>query len=88
MADEQYVAYFMTAGSSRVVSQFYYYSTTRTTYYLLILTSTTYYFMTAGTKPPQPPVRYCPHSAGGAQLVEASEQALDEVEVDDDQLLV
>ena len=39
-------------------------------------------------KPPQPPVRYCPHSAGGAQLVEASEQELDEVEVDDDQLLV
>ena len=33
--------------------------------------------MAAGTKPPQPPVRYCPHSAGGAELVEASEQALD-----------
>ena len=44
--------------------------------------------MTAGTKPPQPPVRYCPHSAGDAELVEASEQELDEVEVDDDQLLV
>ena len=44
--------------------------------------------MAAGTKPPQPPVRYCPHSAGGAELVEGSEHELDEVEVDDDQLLV
>ena len=31
-------------------------------------------------QPPQPPVRYCPHSAGGAQLVEGSEHELDEVE--------
>ena len=37
--------------------------------------------MAAGTKPPQPPVRYCPHSAGGgAELVEASEQELQEEE--------
>ena len=37
--------------------------------------------MAAGTKPPQPPVRYCPHSAGGgAALVEASEQELQEEE--------
>ena len=63
-------------------------STLRVSILLLLRTSTTYYFMAAGTKPPQPPVRYCPHSAGGAQLVEASEQELDEVEVDDDQLLV
>jgi len=46
------------------------------------------YFMTAGTKPPQPPVRYCPHSAGGgAALVEISEQELQEVEVDEERLV-
>lgn len=44
--------------------------------------------MTAGTKPPQPPVRYCPRSAaGGAALVEATEQELEEEEVDEERLV-
>ena len=40
------------------------------------------YFMTAGTKPPQPSVVYCPHSAGSDALYEA------EPEIDEDELLV
>tara|TARA_B100000787_G_scaffold96817_1_gene71461 strand:+ start:120 stop:299 length:180 start_codon:yes stop_codon:yes gene_type:complete len=46
--------------------------------------------LAAGTKPPQPPVRYCPHSAGGgAVLVEISEQELQEEEpLDESAVLV
>ena len=44
--------------------------------------------VTAGTKPPQPAVRYCPRSAGGgASAVEATDQEQREEEVDEGRLV-